>query len=379
MVRTALRPPLRHTLGIPAVLLLALAAAPATLADGDGEATPAREQPISELSLEELMEIRLGGMAITGIHHTHDSGEWMTGYSFMYMDMNGNRDGTGGVSSSGIFAQGYMVAPTWMSMQMHMFHLMWAPADRVTLAFMLPYVRKSMEHRVNPNAPVPFAGTKFRTDSEGLADVGVTALVSLLRTEEHRLIAELGWSFPTGSIDERDDVPMAPAGDVRLPYPMQLGSGTFDARPGLTYIGQVDRWTWGVNARGVLRIGDNKHHYSLGDLWSVTGWGARSFTDWLSGSLRLEGTGWGNIDGADPALNPTMVPTANPELRAGKRVDLLFGVNVFDSDERFAGNRITLEAGLPVFQSLDGPQLETSWRIQVGWDFEFQSSLGLGL
>jgi len=363
-------------LGMLAVLQLSLAAASATAStDADAEAMAEPETSIAELSLEELMEIRLGGMAITGIHHTHDAGEWMTGYSYMFMDMDGNRDGTGGVSTGGVFAQGYMVAPTWMSMQMHMFHVMWAPAERLTLGLMLPYVRKSMKHRVNPAAPVPFAGTSFRTDSEGIGDLGLTALVSLLRSEEHRLIAEIGWSFPTGSIDARDDVPMAPAGDVRLPYPMQLGSGTFDARPGLTYIGQRDRWSWGVNARGVVRIGENDHHYALGDLWSVTGWGARSLSDWLSASLRLEGSGWGDIDGADPALNPAMVPTADPELRAGKRIDLLFGLNLFESDGTFAGNRIVLEAGLPVYQALDGPQLETSWRIQVGWEFTFDSPL----
>ena len=67
-----------------------------------------------------------------------------------------------------------------------------------------------------------------------------------------------------------------------------------------------------------------------------------------------------------------------PESAAGQRIDLLFGLNLFRSDGRLAGNRITLEGGLPVYQSLDGPQLETSWRIQVGWEFTFDSRLGFG-
>ena len=47
------------------------------------------EDRLEDLSLEDLLDMRLGGMSISGIHHTHDRGEWMTGYSFMYMDMNG--------------------------------------------------------------------------------------------------------------------------------------------------------------------------------------------------------------------------------------------------------------------------------------------------
>jgi hypothetical protein len=295
------------------------------------------------------------------------------------MDMAGNLDGTGGVSTAGVFSRGYMVAPTTMSMQMHMFHTMWAPTDDVTLALMMPYLRNSMAHRVNPGAPVPFAGQKFTTESEGPGDLKLSALVSLLRGEQHRLVGELGWSFPTGSIDERDDVPMAPGGDVRLPYPMQLGSGTFDARPGVTYLGQTDSWSWGANVRGVLRIGENDHDYRLGHEWSVTSWGARRLTDWLSASLRLEGRGWGNIHGADPALNPVMIPTADPNLRAGKRIDLLFGMNAFAGEGALAGHRITVETGLPVFQTLTGPQLQSRWRIQVAWEYSFDTPWAIGL
>ncbi len=38
--------------------------------------------------------------------------------------------------------------------------------------------------------------------------------------------------FPTGSIDERGATPMGP--NMQLPYPMQLGSGTYDLEPSFT-------------------------------------------------------------------------------------------------------------------------------------------------
>ena len=118
------------------VLVAALAWTPPTSAAETHDAEPVpstREGSLEDMSLEELLEMRLGGMSITGIHHAHDAGEWMTGYSFMQMEMDGSLDGSHGAGRSDIFAEGFMVAPTSMQMQMHMFHLMYSPTSRMTL------------------------------------------------------------------------------------------------------------------------------------------------------------------------------------------------------------------------------------------------------
>jgi len=69
----------------------------------------------------------------------------------------------------------------------------------------------------------------------------------------------------------------------------------------------------------------------------------------------------------DPELNPSMVPTADSNRRAGERLDLLFGLNVLIPDGWMKGHRFALEGGFPIRQSLDGPQLESDWRITFGW------------
>ena len=341
-------------------------------------AQPTDERDLAELTLEELLEVEIGHFAITGIHHTHDhpKGEWMLGYSYMFMNMDGNLDGTGSKSKQDIYDDGFMVAPLNMTMQMHMFHLMFAPMDRLTLMLMMPYVVKSMEHRVNPLIPAPFAGQKFTTRSEGPGDFQLSAIIDLWENETHRLIMEGGWSFPTGSIDEKDNLPNTMGADVRLPYPMQLGSGTFDVHPGLTYIGQTRNWSWGLHSDGTLRFGKNDHHYRLGNEWMASVWGARALTRFISTTVRLDGRGWKNIHGADPSLNPMMVPTADPDLRAGERLDIVFGLNLYAPEGRWSGHRLTLEGGLPVYQRLDGPQLETTWQMRVAWELTFDSIFG---
>ncbi len=55
------------------------------------------------------------------------------------------------------------------------------------------------------------------------------------------------------------------------------------------------------------------------------------------------------------------------------RADLLFGANLLAPRELglLAGHRLAVEGGLPVYQRLDGPQLETDWLLTVGWQKSF--------
>jgi hypothetical protein len=337
------------------LLALALFAASTAAAQSDDDLTA--------LSLNELAEIRLTGMSLTNIHHTHDKGEWMVGYQYMRMGMSGNLEGTRQASRSEVL-QDFMVVPTSMDMEMHMIDVMYAVSDDITLMGMIPYLRKSMDHTTR-------MGMDFTTRSRGLGDIRFKALYSLYRDETHRVILEAGVGFPSGSIDEKDETPMSMGGAVRLPYPMQLGSGSYELLPGVTYLGQSDRWLWGVSASGTIRLDENDNEYRLGDEYRVSAWVARLVLDWLSFSVRPEWSQWTNIHGSDPRLNPAVVPTADPGKRAGHRLDTLFGMNLFATEGILAGQKLAFEGGIPVYQWLDGPQLETEYRMTATWTYTF--------
>lgn len=177
-------------------------------------------------------------------------------------------------------------------------------------------------------------------------------------------------SLPTGSIDARGTTPMGP--NQLLPYPMQLGSGTVDLMPGVPYVGQSEDWSWGAQALATLRLGTNSRGYCLGNRGELSVWGAHRWNDSVSSSLRLHGQTWGNISRADPGLNPRMVPTADPSIQAGSRVDLLLGLNLYAPEgSSLSGHRLAIEDGVPIYQSLTGPQLETDWILTGGWQFSF--------
>ncbi len=181
--------------------------------------------------------------------HVHLSGEWMLSYRYMFMEMDGLRDGTNELSPAQVLAQ-FPVTPVRMTMQMHMFGLMYAPTDRLTLMAMIPYLQNEMDH-------VTRMGGFFTTESSGIGDLKFSGIYKLAGFDGGQILLNFGFSAPTGSIDERDATPAAPGGAI-LPYPMQLGSGTFDLMPGLTYNGQGGDWSWGGQARGTLPTGGKR-------------------------------------------------------------------------------------------------------------------------
>ncbi len=323
------------------------------------------EDDFGEMSLEELLEVDVVAINVLGTH-THLEGEWMIGYQFKFMYMEGNRNGASGVSPAGVLKD-FPVAPLDMSMEMHMPMLMYAPTDDLTLMAMLPYKRVKMDH-------ITRTGVRFWTVSDGIGDLQLSGLFTIFRQEfdRHRLILDAGLSLPTGSIEEIDFLVNPALGKLKLPYPMQLGSGTVDLRPGLTYLGQLDDWAWTLETKGTFRLGRNNNSYSLGNQYHFSAGGNWRATEWMAPLIRLDYEIWGNIDGADPDLNPAIVPTADPNRRGGRRLDILFGVDFYIDEGVLKGHRLAVQGGLPVYQNLDGPQLETDWIFSIGWQWIFR-------
>ena len=300
--------------------------------------------------------------------HTHNVGELMFSYRYMQMEMEGIRDGTSSLSPAQVRAQGFGVVPTFMRMEMHMFGAMLGVNDTVTLTAMLPYLRNSMDHLAGGT----LGAVKFKTRSRGAGDFKLGSLWRLYAFEApsigaHRFHFNFTLSIPTGSISERD---FTPTGNIVLPYPMQLGSGTFDLLPGVTYGGAMGNASWGFQALGTYRIARNSRGYAKGDAYEVGTYGAYSWADWVSNSVRFRWRQWFNYDGQDTRITRTTTPqlvfTADPDLRAGKQLDISAGMNFLLPEVLGWESRLGVEGGVPIYQYLDGPQLETDWFITFG-------------
>ncbi len=317
--------------------------------------------------------------------HMHDKGEIMVSYRFMRMRMDGNRDGTDSLSPEEIATTvpnrffglpmqppTLRVVPVDMTMDMHMLGAMYAPTDWLTLMVMGTYIEKTMDH-VTFQGP---AGTTrlgaFTTESDGFGDTSVSGLVRLYEDDIHHVHLNAGLSLPTGSIDEEDRIltPMGGQPTVRLPYPMQIGSGTFDLLPGITYMGLGQRFGWGAQYMGTVRLGENDEGYTFGDKHMATAWASYLWAPWVSTSVRVIGTTLGTIDGIDPRIVGP-VQTADPDNQGGDVIELGFGVNLLGTEGLVRGHRIAVEGTVPIYRDLNGPQLETDWTLTIGWQYAF--------
>jgi hypothetical protein len=295
--------------------------------------------------------------------HIHRKGGLMASYRYMFMSMQRNYDGDSRISDAAA-TRGYMMAPTDMDMQMHMLGVMYAPTDKLTLMLMTNYLENDM-------GMVNRMGVKSSMRSSGWGDTTLSAYYSLYQKPGSSAHLGLGLSAPTGSIDE------TLAGGVHQPYPMQLGSGTWDLKPSLTWLGRPGNrdWSYGSQASAVIHLDENDNGYSLGDSAALTGWVSRRLNAWSAVSLRLTGSTWGNVDGHDrqmptigmgPMMGKPMSAPADPDVRAGSRIDLSLGLNLWSTE---SGARVALEAGGPIYQNLDGPQLGTDWFVSAGIQF----------
>lgn len=313
--------------------------------------------------------------------HRHGRGEVMISYRFMHMDMAGIQIGTDDVTPEQVAttvpnrffgAPGQpptlRIVPTSMRMDMHMAGLMYGVTDDVTLMVMGTYITKEMDHITFQGGMGTTQLGTFRTRTADLGDTKVSALIGITDTVH----LNAGVSIPTGTITEEAQIltPMGMEPTVRTPYPMQIGSGTFDLEPGITYRDQSEHFGWGAQVRGTIRLGTNDEGYSFGDRYMATAWVAAAITPGVAISGRIQAETLGQIDGIDPQIVGP-VQTANPDFQGGESITAFAGVNFAATSGALKGWRLGIEGGVPLVQDLNGPQMPTDFTLTVGLQKSF--------
>jgi hypothetical protein len=289
---------------------------------------------------------------------TLDPGEWALSYRYSLVHGDDMRDGTHREGTDELL-QRYGETPRKRDRHVHLFGVSYAPHRRVTLSAKLPVISQET-HTVAAGPP----RNRFETESAGVGDLELRALVPFMRKERESLQVEMGITAPTGSIDERDRG--ADGRQETSSFPQQLGSGTVDLLPGLVYRGRWHDLSWGFVARGTFRIYRNDEDYRLGDEYLLSSWLAHSWTDWMSTSLRLS---WNQRKAVHPEDETTQNPEMDPKRQAGEFLDIGPGVNF---EVPLAGRpRFGVEMRWPFYQTVEGPQIERDWQLTAGWKWSF--------
>jgi len=300
---------------------------------------------------------------VMGAHMLGGAGEWMVGLRTMHARRGGDLlRGTREPADAEVVARGCAgspcrIAPDRMTMNEVMLDVMWAPTRWLNLALMPRFVTMEMELRNLVGGAPDIHGSHGHTTS-GLGDVDVSALVRLLDSGVHHLHAGVGIGAPLGSVrKELRRTHQLDRGYIH--YGMQLGSGTWDFLPSLTYGARLSRVELAAQLRGVVRLEqENAVGYALGDVVEATAWASCDVTPWLSASGRVAFRQQGSIRGAYEGLHDDAGPMDFPQNYGGRFVDVGVGASARLPSAGFASSRIGLEWMHPVSTDVNGYQLD---------------------
>lgn len=312
-------------------------------------------------------------------HTLNKAGEIMLGYRYMYSLQGGAMlHGANSVVDSEIRSHACgakrkdfcSVTADEHTMQMHMLDIMYAPTDWLTLMLMPQFMSMDMNFRQLQNALInQHVGHKHETG--GIGDTGMYVLVKLFDSPVHHLHAGIGISAPTGAVD----IQLRPSHHEDpgfIHYGMQLGSGTWDFKPSVTYSGRMDEWSWGAQLSGTHRMEKrNKSGFAFGDIFQSTVWGSYNLFDWLSASVRGVYTTQGAIRGEYNGAHPKDSPLDFPANYGGQYWDVGFGLNAMVTGGEFAGNHLSFEWLQPVADKVNGYQLDREGALSVSWGYAF--------
>ncbi|HHJ12830.1 MAG TPA: hypothetical protein ENJ79_00400 [Gammaproteobacteria bacterium] len=326
-----------------------------------------------------------------GIPETH---EFRIKTSPMYMRMNGLRDGTDAVEADNILGMPvmmgqptglYMAAPTGMDMYMLNIATGYSFSDRFFAGLMLMAKELRMDMRFNGAMQSLTGHEGFTMKTGGVADTMLMTKYRLFADDPliptHQASLLFSLSLPTGSINEKNTKhPLDARAREQAPYGMQLGSGTLDPTVGLLYQASRSPLWWGANASYTARVYDNRREYRLGDEARLDLYGmyqvrhdfllqAQFNASWqgrIKGEMDEAASGEsGRVVRGDPG-SPYTTPLWDPDHYGGRRLFATLGFQWQPAPLHI----VDLSLSLPLAQDLNGPQLETDYRLMLTWYLE---------
>lgn len=284
----------------------------------------------------------------------HGAGMLMFDLKYTYMSMKGLLDTTKTVPNSLAFESkanggyGYMMIPTEMSMQMIMPMVMYGVTDSFMIMGMGHYMKNNM-------SMLSSDGTESTMTSSGIADTVISGMLQ----GPHNLTYNIGLSIPTGDINVRGPMTHNATSvqqNAKYPYGMQLGTGSYDLKHGISYSDVKGIIGWGGSYEYTSRMNENNNDYKWGNMLIADTWIRWDVTKQFNTTAKIAFRSLGEIEGADPELIPEMSPSMDSTSYGGRRVDLGLGAKY--TIEEYS---VTTELAMPVYQNLWGPQMATKW------------------
>lgn len=303
---------------------------------------------------------RLDTVFPAGLERTQiaDVGRFSFGVRASRTEWEGNRDSRTNLSTQQIFDQGFTIAGTDLLERRLEVDAVYGLNRHWTLFATLPFIERELTYEQ--------LGTgSSSTSNSGLGDIILGGRYTDTNTKKELLQYSIGLEIPTGDYDERGNY----AGEVNthLPFPLQIGTGSFRLQPGASYVRAFKGWSLGLRGEGRIHLDRNSDNWAVGDSFQANVWAATAFTDHISGNVGLQAEWRGDYHGDAPELDFTRSPLEDESRQGGSLLEIIVGLGADLSGSYASANRIDLEIGFPVDEWLSGPGLSRETSFLVSW------------
>ena len=353
------------------VRLLRLLCSAATLHVMSTQISYAQTTPteLVDLSLEVLLDLDIG---FEDDPKSKTDKTWEFKYSYTQGSYGGYKMGTSDVSFDDVLyspgeirtADNFPVVPTYIDQCVDSFAASYFVTPMTRVNILVPYVSQSSEHISSVTG-----FDDFTLRSEGIGDIAVSVAHQHIITESSSVNVSVGLLIPTGATDRAGDTPRNGVGTLeRLPYSMQLGSGTLDVSGLASYSRRVNHFNLGVSTNAVIRTGYNDNNYRLGNNFSASASTRYVKHAKLQPGLKLTYRNVQSIQGRDESLlvaAPFEFPASitDPSNYGGTSVNTGFTLKLCQ-DARCKLS-IAAEYDLPIYQNLNGVQPKTKHALSL--------------
>lgn len=327
---------------------------------------------LADLSLEDLLDVEVIAKDVA----TND--RWEISAAFRKLDIGGYKTGTTDLTFGEVLfspgetrtSQNYPVVPTFICQSAFTVSARYKLNETTAIGVQVPILSQETEHI----SSVPgFAD--FTLTSKGVGDIAISLTHKAISDKNKNLSIQAGIRVPTGDINVEGDTPRNGTGTLeRLPYTMQLGSGTLDLTGAVNYSWTVDDFKFRSGANAVIRTGTNANNYRLGNNFGLSASMQYIKPKILQPYAKLSARKIERIEGLDtgltaPGLFPFPASITDPFNYGGEKIGVAAGLKTCISER--CNVYLSGEFGVPIYQNLNGiqPKEKSNFSISVGSKF----------
>ena len=328
---------------------------------------------LAGLSLEELL-----GINVYGENSLLEGNRWFLQYAYRSLKVGGYQHGTNRLGLDDVSfspgsprtASNYPVVPTEITQKIHAFSTGYRFSESFSVSVSVPMIEQHTDHL----SIVP-GFSEFKISTDGIGDIALNGSYILPSSGSQIYSVNVGVSLPTGSIDEVGDTPRnGPGTFERLPYTMQLGSGTYDLLLSTNFSNSGQVIDYGGSLNSTIRQGTNDNDYRLGNNFGLRGWARYRWNQRFQPGIAVSFRHTDDIQGMDLGLTvpgpfPFPASITDPDNFGGRKAKV--GLNARICAQESCNLNFLFEINKPFYQDLNGIQVKEKTEIALSAKFSF--------